>query len=422
MTHLKFLGSCKEIGRSGFMLDDGDESLLIDYGVKFANPPKFPDHVPIDGLQGVAVTHAHLDHSGGVSKILSQSDDISLFCTKPTRDLTTLLSQDMYNISRGRLPFARKDIARIKRQCHPIGYEYTLPIGHRFEMTLFNAGHIPGSGMVSVGYNGKRILFTGDFNITESRLMAGAHVDVPKHDYVITESTYATRVNPRREEIEEALIDSVIKTLERDGTVLIPAFAVGRSQEIMCILEEYGLTQKYPIYIDGMARKVNEILNRHSEYLGSPQLFKRALQRIRVIRSNNDRRRASNENAVIISPAGMLKGGSSMTYFRKLYDNPNNAIILVSFQIPGTPGAELLENKEVTIRDKVYKVDAELKYHHLSSHSDSYGLMNMLESIPGDPEFHIVHGEPESTEVLAEQLETRGKTAHVPLMNDIIEI
>jgi len=422
MTHLKFLGSCKEIGRSGFLLDDGEESLLVDYGVKFANPPKFPDLVPMNGLQGVAITHAHLDHSGGVPNILRQSEDIPLFCTKPTRDLVTLLIHDMYNISRGRLPFARKDIARVKEQCHPLGYEYTLPIGHRFEMTLFNAGHIPGSSMVSIGYNGKRILFTGDFNLTASRLTVGARENLPEHDYVVTESTYATRVNPRREEIEEALIDSVIKTLERGGTVLIPAFAVGRSQEIMCILEEYGLPNKYPVYIDGMARKVNEIFNRHSEYLGSPQLFKRALQRTRVIRSNNDRRRASNENAVIITPAGMLKGGSSMTYFRKLHDDQKNAIILVSFQIPGTPGAELLENKKVTLGDKVYKVDAELKYHHLSSHSDSYGLMNMLESIPGDPEYYIVHGEPESAEVLAEQLEIRDKTAHVPLMNDVVEV
>jgi putative mRNA 3-end processing factor len=285
MAKLTFLGSCREVGRSGFFLEERDESFLVDYGVKFSEPPKFPDMIPTENLQGVALTHAHLDHSGGIPIILKESE-VSLFCTPATRDLSLLLLRDMYKISHGRLPFTLKDIALVRRQYESISYEETMPIGRHFEMTLFNAGHIPGSAMVSIRVDDKRILFTGDFNATESHLNPGARKNLPKHDIVVTESTYARRINPPREATEEALIQTVIETRERGGTVLIPAFGVGRSQEIMCILERANLPKKYPIYIDGMAREVNEILVRHPQYLQSPQSLQRAVGRALIINSS----------------------------------------------------------------------------------------------------------------------------------------
>ncbi|MFW9926222.1 MAG: MBL fold metallo-hydrolase [Candidatus Thorarchaeota archaeon] len=421
MTELTFLGSCREIGRSGFLVEQKDESVLVDYGVKFTEPPSFPDMVPTNTLQGIGLTHAHLDHSGGVPRILSKSE-ASLFCTPATRDLSILLLRDMFKISRGPLPFTRKDIALVRRQSQATAYEETIPLGHHFEMTLFNAGHIPGSAMVSVRVNGKRILFTGDFNATESQLNLGARKNLPKHDVVVTESTYARRVNPKREDIEIALIDTVIETLERGGTVLIPAFAVGRSQEIMCILEQHELLRKYPIYIDGMARAVNDILVKHPEYLQSPQSFQRAVGRTHVINDNRDRTKAVQKGGIIISPAGMLKGGASHLYFKMLHDNPKNSIVLVSYQIPGTPGAEMLATKKVTVGGRLFEVTADIRQHHLSSHSDSKAMLDMLTRIPGNPEFYVIHGESESCDALAEKLEKRKLVAHVPEINDKVEI
>ncbi len=421
MSQLTFLGSCREIGRSGFFVEEGNESVLVDYGVKFTEPPSFPDLVPTDDLQAVALTHAHLDHSGGIPRVLAQSE-ASLFCTPATRDLSTLLLRDMNNISRGPLPYSRKDIALVKRQCQATAYEETVPLGHHFEMTLFNAGHIPGSSMVSIRLNGKRILFTGDFNATESQLNPGARKNLPKHDIVVTESTYARRTNPNREEIELALMDSVVETLERGGTVLIPAFAVGRSQEIMCILERHGLPYKYPIYLDGLARAVNDVLVKHPEYLQSPQAFQRAVGRTHIINDNRDRANAVKKGGVIISPAGMLKGGASHLYFKMVHDNPKNSIILVSFQIPGTPGEELLARRKVLVNGRVFEVRADVRQHHLSSHSDSRGMLDMLLKIPGEPKFYIVHGESESCDALAERLEKRKLVAHVPEINESVEI
>jgi putative mRNA 3-end processing factor len=421
MSQLTFLGSCREIGRSGFFVEQNEESVLIDYGVKFTEPPSFPDMVSTDNLQGVALTHAHLDHSGGIPRILAKSE-ASLFCTPATRDLSTLLLRDMYKISRGPLPYTRKDITLVKRQCQATAYEETIPLGHHFEMTLFNAGHIPGSSMVSIRVDGKRILFTGDFNATESQLNPGARKNLPKHDIVVTESTYARRTNPKREDIEMALMDSVIETLERGGVVLIPAFAVGRSQEIMCILERNGLPQKYPIYVDGMARGVNDVLVKHPEYLQSPQAFQRAVSRAHIIHDNRDRAKAVKKGGVIISPAGMLKGGASHLYFKMVHDNPKNSIILVSYQIPGTPGAELLETRKAEVNGRMFDVAAEVRQHHLSSHSDSRGMLDMLLKIPGEPKFYCIHGESESCDALAERLEKRKREAHVPEINESIEI
>ena len=421
MARLKFLGSTREIGRAGFFLTEKGESLLVDFGTKFMDPPGFPDMIPTDSLQGIALTHAHLDHSGGIPMVLSETE-ASLFCTPATRDLSTLLLRDMYKISGGRLPFSRKDIALVKRQCQPTPYEQTVPLGRNFELTLFNAGHIPGSAMVSIRVDGKRVLFTGDFNAQESRLNLGARKNLPKHDVVVTESTYARRENPPREEIEEALIQTVLETLERKGTVLIPAFGVGRSQEIMCILERHNIPRKYPIYVDGMARAVNDILVRHPEYLQSPQSFQRAVGRAIEIKDGRDRNNAIRKGGIIISPAGMLKGGASHLYFKLLHDDPNNAIVFVSFQIPGTPGAELLASKKVTVGSRTFDVAAEVRQHHLSSHSDAKDNLEMLEKIPGDPEFYIVHGESESCDALAESLQERGRTAYVAEKNQVVKI
>jgi len=422
MAQLTFLGSCREIGKSGFHLEHKNEGILVDYGTKFTSPPSFPDMISTDNLQGVALTHAHLDHSGGIPRILAEDDRLSLFCTPATRDLCIPLIRDMYKISGGRMPFTKNDISRIRKQCQPTAYEETVPLGMNFEMTLFNAGHIPGSAMVSIRYNGKRILFTGDFNATESRLNMGARNNLPKHDIVVSESTYARRLNPEREGIEEELVQSVLETVERGGVALIPAFAVGRSQEIMCILEEHKIPSKYPIYVDGMARKVNEVVNKHPKYIGSPQAFERAVKRARIVYSGKDRENAMKRPGIIIAPAGMLKGGASHYYFKELYSNPKNSIILVSFQIPGTPGAELLAKKRVQVGNNEFVVKADVRYHHLSSHSDSKGLIQMLQSIPGNPEFFLVHGESESCDALAAKLEKKGFKARIPETNEIFEV
>ncbi|MEM4735087.1 MAG: MBL fold metallo-hydrolase [Candidatus Thorarchaeota archaeon] len=421
MAELTFLGSCREIGRSGFLLTVDGESLLVDYGVKFQDNPLFPARLDTDDLQGVVLTHAHLDHSGAIPLLLND-EDLSLFCTPATSDLSSLLIEDMFSLSGGRLPFDREDISRVRTQCQFLRYGETVSLGRKFEVTLFNAGHIPGSAMVSVKYNGKRILFTGDFNTIETRLSQAASRDLPSHDYVVTEATYARQRYPARDEIEQGLLRTVVETMQRGGSVLIPAFAVGRSQEILCVLAKHGIMSKYPVYVDGMARHANEILLHHPESLRAPQEFEQAVRQVRVISTDQDRIDAIRGGSIIVSPAGMLKGGASFSYFKMMHGDSRHALVMVSFQVPGTPGAELLAHRRVTVANRTYNVSADVCLHHLSSHSDSRGLMDMLLSQTGNPTFYIVHAESDSCEALAQELKSKGKMAYIPERNESVEV
>ena len=191
---------------------------------------------------------------------------------------------------------------------------------------------------------------------------------------------------------------------------------------MMCILEQHNIPQKVPIYMDGMARKVNDILMDHPEYIASPQSFSRAVNRTKIIQDNKDRTRAIRNGGIIISPAGMLKGGASHMYFKALHGDSNNSIILVSFQVPGTPGAELLAKRKVTVGTRIFSVAADVRQFHLSSHTDWRGMMNLLVGIPGEPEFYCVHGESESCDAMAEKLRKRGREAHVPEINENLKI
>ena len=171
-----------------------------------------------------------------------------------------------------------------------------------------------------------------------------------------------------------------------------------------------------------MARAVNDILVRHPQYLQSPKAFQRAVKRSITVRDGRDRKQAVKKGGIIISPAGMLKGGASHLYFNMMHDNPKNSIIFVSYQIPGTPGAELLATGKVVVGNREYEVIADVRQHHLSSHSDSRGLFDFLMKIPGEPEFYTVHGESESCETLVEKLEKKGRKAHVGELNETVEI
>jgi putative mRNA 3-end processing factor len=170
-----------------------------------------------------------------------------------------------------------------------------------------------------------------------------------------------------------------------------------------------------------MARKVNDILMNHPEYIASPQSFSRAVSRAKIIQDNKDRTRAIRDGGIIISPAGMLKGGASHVYFKALHGDVKNSIILVSFQVPGTPGAELLAKHKVTVGNRIFDVSADVLQFHLSSHTDWRGMMNILLSIPDEPNFYCVHGESESCDAMSEKLGKRGRTAAVPETNERIE-
>ncbi len=419
LVSISFLGSCGEVGRSAIKIAHNGESILVDYGVVFNKYPHFPQTTSLSDLKGIVVTHAHLDHSGALPLIFA-SREIPVYATKTTHELANMLIRDMLNISGYYLPFEQSELNRLRLNSINVEYNTPFTIGKEFTITLFNAGHIPGSAMVLVEVGGKRILVTGDINTENTRLLNGNYKDLSDLDAVITESTYANVKLPNRQEIEQGLIDKIIETRERGGVVLIPAFAVGRSQEVMMILDAFGVSDN--IYLDGMARNTNLILEQNPDSLRDFNAFEHALSNVFEIENSSQRIHAIFDGSVIISPAGMLKGGASKYYFKKLYKEKRNLFVLVSYQIEGTPGHDLLTTGSVRFNGTRLKVNAEIASFHLSSHVDGPNLKNFIERISKDATIYIVHGEPESNNALYTNLSKDGFSAKIPNINDSINL
>ena len=392
-----FLGGAREVGRIGISVKSEKTQVLLDYGVMFDHEPGFPMHVPPKEVDGLILTHSHLDHSGALP-VFYIGGKTPLYTNRLNLDLTQLLIRDFIKLSGYYLPFEYLELSTLMQSNKHLEFDVEEKVGD-FQVQLLNAGHTPGSAQVLLEAEGKRLLYTGDFNTTNSQLLAGAAMDYGDLDAVVIESTYALEDHTDRLELEKRFVKSVTEVVERGGTVLVPAFGVGRSQEMACILAAHHF--EYPVVLDGMAREASRIIMNHKEFLRDPKLFMNAMHSLDWVESWRDRRKAAKSNGVIISTAGMLKGGPAAFYVSKLGKKANNAIFLVSYQIPGTPGKELLEKGVCTIDGKVRKVKARYEHFDFSSHCGASQLKEALRKLGGNPKVFVVHGDEENCKLLA---------------------
>lgn len=419
MVKLSFLGGTREVGRNAILLESAEARLLLDYGVMLDEEPGFPAHVRATDIDGVVVTHAHLDHSGGVP-IFYLTERKPVFITPITAELVRVLIKDFIKLSGYYLPFEYLELESMMRCRKDIHYEMRVKIKD-LAFTPINAGHIPGSFMVDVEARGRRILYTADINTIDTRLVRGARIPKRKYDAVILEGTYATQEHPERRDLEEEFIKEVGEVLEEEGTVLIPAFAVGRSQEMLSILHAHGFRRN--VYIDGMAREVNEIFLSYPDYLKAPRAFMKALSKTRVVRGWRDRREALRRSSIIVAPSGMLQGGTAVYYMEHLALDERSGVFLVSFQIPGTGGARLLEMGRFTIGDREEEVKARVRRFDFSSHAGMAQLHDFLRGLRGEPKVYIIHGEEENCSALADwACDELGLEALAPNQGDEFEL
>jgi putative mRNA 3-end processing factor len=328
---------------------------------------------------------------------------MKLHATPVTSELSNLLIQDFIKISGQYLPFEFLDLMAMNSNTVNHGYMEPFQVGD-FTISFYDAGHIPGSAVVAVEAGNKRLVYTGDINGDETNLLSGSWKRLGEADMVITESTYATADHPHRSKAESEFTAFAREVVERGGILLVPAFSVGRAQEIAMTLVKEGF--RHPIAMDGMALKVNGILLRYQEYLRDPAALRRTLETTEEVTSWTQRRRLTRRPGVIISPAGMLVGGSSIFYNEHLSMDEKNGIAIVSFQVPGTPGRTLIDKGLTIYRGKPTKVKAEVRRFDFSSHSGKSSLLSDLKGIGGAPKFLTVHGEEESCIALAQQLST----------------
>jgi len=350
--------------------------------------PGFPMHVPPKEVDAIVVTHSHLDHSGAIP-IFHIGERKPVYGTRLTFNLANVLIKDFIHLSGYYLPFEYLELRSMMRSRKDLNYREETAIGDiKFE--LLNSGHLPGGASVLVEASGKRLVYTSDYNAVETRLLPPADLDYGDLDALIIESTYADEDHTPRKELEEKFVKEVTEVVESGGTVLVPAFSVGRAQEIACILAAYHF--EYPVVLDGMAREASRIMMGHLDFIKDPKLFMDGMHLASWIESWKDRREAAKKPGVIISPAGMLKGGPAASYIQTVGKRSKNAVFLVGYQIPGTPGRELLDKGHCVIDGKMRKVKAKLGFFDFSSHSGAKELKETVKNLKGEPTVYVVHG------------------------------
>jgi len=414
-----FLGGTREVGRIAIAVKTEKTQVLLDYGVMLNHEPGFPMHIPPKEVDALILTHSHLDHSGAVP-IFYIHGKKPLYTNKLNLELTQLLIADFIHLSSYYLPFEYLELRSMMRSNKHVDFGVEEKIGD-IKFRLLNAGHTPGSAQILVEAEGKRTLYTGDFNIVDTRLLEGAKMEYGDLDAVIIESTYADEDHTERLELEKRFVSEVTDTVERGGTVLVPAFGVGRSQEIACVLAAHHF--EYPVAIDGMAREASRLIMNYDEYLKDPKLFMDALHSVDWVEGWRDRRKTIKTPGVIISPAGMLKGGPAVFYTSKIGKKAHNAIFLVSYQIPGTPGRELLEKGICVIDGKMRKVKARVEHFDFSSHCGASELKEALKKLGGKPKIYVVHGAEGNCELFAKWVKSElGLEAVAPRAGDTFKV
>lgn len=394
---LGFLGGTQEVGRIAIRVKTQKTQALLDYGAMLDHEPGFPMHVPPKDVDAIILSHSHLDHSGAIP-IFYIKGKKPLYTNRVTTEMNQLLISDFIHLSSYYLPFEYLELKSMMQNSKHLDFDAEQKVG---DMTFQfkNAGHIPGSASTLIEAEGKRLLYTGDFNITNTRLLEGAAMSYGDLDAVIIESTYANEDHTERSQLERHFVEECTDVVERGGIVLVPAFGVGRAQELACILAAHHF--EYPVTIDGMAREVSRVMMNYPQFLRDGRAFADAIHSASWVEGWRDRRKATKTPGVVISPAGMLKGGPAVFYASKVGKKSDNAVFLVSYQIPGTPGKELLDKGICVIDGKMKKIKARVQHFDFSSHCGASELREALKRLGGKPKVFTVHGAEGNCELLA---------------------
>ena len=415
IIEIRFLGGCREVGRMGMLVDTGTEKFLWEYGINVENWGK-PIQPEIN-FDGVFVSHAHLDHSGLLPQLYRQGYEGMFYCEPATLDLLSILLRDSLKLQKrecGNLDYFMDDVKHLERNTS------FLKTGETQDFTLsnvsfHNAGHIPGSASTLLESRGKRVLFTGDIKFQGTQLMNGADTDFENIDVLISESTYSYTNHPDRKGIENALKKTVQETVYGGGVCLIPAFSVGRTQELLLILSDLGV----PIYIDGMGVRATEAILRHPGSIKDYRRLSTAFSHAHKVTRGSERERIIEKPCAIITTAGMLNGGPIVSYISKLYDRQDCSLVMTGFQVPGTAGRNLLDTGKFVNGEIDVKPRMRMEFLDFSAHTDHDHLIEFYRKVR-PKKIILVHGE--KTEAFAEELKGMGFDAYAPKNGETLKI
>lgn len=388
----KFLGGADVVGRMGMVMKGGGKTILVEYGVSPTRPPKYP--LPAPKVDHMLLTHCHLDHCG-VAPQVCRRGKCELFTTPLSAEIGEIMMYDSLKIAKSEdypLPYTTGDIEKTMRNVVPMTYGDAFDLGN-IEVTMHSAGHVPGAAMFEFGAD-TSTLYSGDIHTMKQKLVDGARsVDCQN---LFIEGTYGGRFHPDRGTVEKQFVDKVKEVVDRGGTVLVPCFAVGRTQEIMILLKNLDCD----MWVDGMGRSITRLYLDYPEYLADVWSLRESKRKFNEVRNANMRKDAG-EADVIVTTGGMLDGGPILGYLSSLRDDPKSAILLVGYQADDTNGNMLMNSRCVKIDNEIVKVNCEVQKYDFSAHADHKEIVDFVNAC--HPE-NVVMMHSETRELFLEDL------------------
>ncbi|MFC2052447.1 MBL fold metallo-hydrolase RNA specificity domain-containing protein [Chloroflexota bacterium] len=448
---LSFLGGALNVTGSRYLLEVNNTRLLVDCGLYQERDLKYrnwePFTIPPSSLDAVLLTHAHVDHCGLIPKLVRQGFQGRIYCTTATSEIAKIILLDSARLQEEDAEFKRKRHAREKRRgpfpeippyttddarasfplFSPVSYEETVQLGDGVKVTFHDAGHVLGSSMIKITVSqqdeSRTLLFSGDVGRWDRPILRDPTV-FSKVDYVVVESTYGDRIHQEPPDINDSLAEIVNSTWRAKGNIIVPSFALQRSQEILYRLNELLIEDRLPhimVFLDSpMAVSITDVFKRHSE------LFDKEMSRLmRQDRSpfdfpglkmvqTADESKALNHisgTVMIIAGSGMCTGGRVKHHLVTNITRPESTILFVGYQAIGTLGRQIVDGaKQVRILGQEYPVRARVaQIHGFSAHADRDELLQWITSLKSTPRrVFVVHGEPEAAQQFGQFL--KGKT------------
>lgn len=409
---IQFLGGASRVGSLGLLVEIEDgRKILFDYGLTPTSPPEFPIQAPPVDL--VLLTHAHVDHSGMIPWVTSKYSP-TVVATHPTTKVARVLATDSHKISGIEgypIPYNDEDVKDMMRYFDLRHFGEVVEYGTNTTIELHRAGHIPGATMYEVD-GITNLLFTGDINTIDTHLVKKANP--VSTEVLFIESTYAGREHEDRNQLVDKFIDTIESTIDRGGKVIIPAFAVGRTQEILLILSSLD----YNIFLDGMGKTVTRFYKKERpSYVKDPGKLNQISKRVNLVRSQRARERAINEAEIIVTTSGMLDGGPVMSYIPALGMNERNSILLTGYQVDGTNGRMLMDTGYIDIAGVSVRPKAKVEFYDFSAHAGHSQLLDFIHSC--DPSTVVLmHGD--NREELAKDLDNYN--VYMPMEDEVLDI
>lgn len=449
---LRFLGATETVTGSKYLVESDGMKVLIDCGLfqgfknlRLRNWEPFP--VPPESIDVILITHAHLDHSGYVPAIVKSGFKGKILMTAGTFELCKILWADSAKIfeedteranrkgytkhNPAKTLFSLEDVERALSRVQVVEFNKDIQLKNNVTAKFIHAGHILGASQILLTVGSKTIHFTGDLGRQRDPLMMSPQ-DFPGADILVCESTYGDSLHSM-EDPEDQLQEILSKVIDRGGTAVIPAFAVGRTQSLM--LHIWRLIQKgripnVPVYLNSpMATSVSSLYHQHQEeHRIDSSEFEQMYKSVRIVR-DVEQSKALNENEepkIIIAASGMMTGGRILHHVAKFGTSSKNAILFSGYQAGGTRGRLLLEGaksirifkKDVPIHAEIYSLDS------LSAHMDSSEILNWLKTSTKIPSItYLTHGEPAAADrlrfLISDQL---GWQVKVATYSDVVDI